>query len=64
MNRAPFLFLSAQPCTSMPHPADKSVHNAIQQAAIFRAKLGFTPSARAKVNDSFTGAATFMIRDL
>lgn len=37
---------------------------AVQRAASFWSKMGFTPSARASVNDSYTGDATFMIRDL
>lgn len=37
---------------------------AVQQASNFWMKMGFTPSTRATVNDSYTGKATFMIRDL
>tara|TARA_R110000744_G_scaffold289220_1_gene400129 strand:+ start:20 stop:544 length:525 start_codon:yes stop_codon:yes gene_type:complete len=37
---------------------------AVQQAASFWRKMGFTPSTQAKVNDSYTSTATFMIRDL
>jgi predicted N-acetyltransferase YhbS len=35
---------------------------AVQHAARFWTKLGFTPSARATINDSYTGDATFMTR--
>lgn len=37
---------------------------AVQRAASFWSKMGFTPSTRASVNDSYTGDAIFMIRDL
>lgn len=37
---------------------------AVQQAASFWSKMGFTPSTQAVVNDSYTGHATFMIRTL
>lgn len=37
---------------------------AVQQAASFWTKLGFAPSAQATVNDSYSGNATFMFREL
>ncbi len=37
---------------------------AVQQAASFWTKMGFTTSTQATINDSYTGAASFMIRDL
>ncbi len=37
---------------------------AVQQAAGFWTKLGFTPSTHATINDSYTGEATFMTRSL
>ncbi|GAA4451526.1 GNAT family N-acetyltransferase [Novipirellula rosea] len=37
---------------------------AVQQAASFWTKMGFIPSKQATINDSYTGDATFMSRDL
>lgn len=37
---------------------------AVQQAASFWTKMGFTPSSRATVDGSYTGNATFMMRKL
>ena len=35
---------------------------AVQQAASFWRKLGFIPAAQSTINDSYTGAATFMTK--
>ncbi len=37
---------------------------AVQQAASFWTKMGFTPSTLASINDSYTGDATFMTREI
>jgi ribosomal protein S18 acetylase RimI-like enzyme len=37
---------------------------AVQQAASFWRKLGFTPTTHSTINDSYTGAATFMTKSI